>query len=109
MHMIGLLLSTAYYIQNIISRDHGCCCIHTFIAAYTHLLPKCAWPLQVPEGVDWAAVVKNAMDTYNLEIAGGLGSTAGKIWRVGLMGMKFALLCLAEFSWALPGFASLVS
>ena len=42
--------------------------------------------LQVPEGVDWAAVVKNAMDTYSVEIAGGLGPTVGKVWRVGIMG-----------------------
>ena len=42
--------------------------------------------VQVPEGVDWAAVVKNAMDKYSLEISGGLGGTAGKVWRVGLMG-----------------------
>jgi alanine-glyoxylate transaminase/serine-glyoxylate transaminase/serine-pyruvate transaminase len=27
--------------------------------------------IKVPEGVDWAKVVKNAMDKYNLEIAGG--------------------------------------
>ncbi len=40
---------------------------------------------QVPEGVDWAAVVKNAMDKYNVEIAGGLGPTAGRVWRVGLL------------------------
>jgi aspartate aminotransferase-like enzyme len=39
----------------------------------------------VPDGVDWAAVVKNAMDKYNVEIAGGLGPTAGKVWRVGIM------------------------
>ena len=50
--------------------------------------------LQVPEGVDWAAVVKNAMDTYNLEIAGGLGGTAGKIWRVGLMGRNAQPACV---------------
>lgn len=31
-------------------------------------------------------MVKNAMDVYSLEIAGGLGGTAGKIWRVGIMG-----------------------
>lgn len=43
---------------------------------------------QVPEGVDWAALVKNAMDTYSLEIAGGLGPTVGKIWRVGIMGFN---------------------
>lgn len=29
--------------------------------------------IKVPEGVDWAALVKNAMDKFNLEIAGGLG------------------------------------
>jgi alanine-glyoxylate transaminase/serine-glyoxylate transaminase/serine-pyruvate transaminase len=40
---------------------------------------------QVPEGVDWAAVVKNAMDTYSVELAGGLGPTVGKVWRVGIM------------------------
>lgn len=44
------------------------------------------YALQVPEGVDWAAVVKNAMDTYSVEIAGGLGPTVGKVWRVGIMG-----------------------
>jgi len=27
-----------------------------------------------------------SQDTYNVEIAGGLGPTAGKIWRVGIMG-----------------------
>jgi alanine-glyoxylate transaminase/serine-glyoxylate transaminase/serine-pyruvate transaminase len=27
--------------------------------------------IKVPEGVDWAKLVKNAMDKYNLEIAGG--------------------------------------
>ncbi len=42
--------------------------------------------MQVPAGVDWAAVVKNAMDKYNVEIAGGLGPTAGLVWRIGLMG-----------------------
>ncbi|GAB4822529.1 hypothetical protein N2152v2_009575 [Parachlorella kessleri] len=41
---------------------------------------------QVPEGVDWAALSKNAMDKYSVEIAGGLGPTIGKVWRVGLMG-----------------------
>ena len=42
--------------------------------------------IKVPEGVDWAAVVKNAMDKYEVEIAGGLGPTVGKVWRIGLMG-----------------------
>jgi alanine-glyoxylate transaminase / serine-glyoxylate transaminase / serine-pyruvate transaminase len=42
--------------------------------------------IKVPPGVDWAAVVKNAMDKYSCEIAGGLGPSAGKVWRIGLMG-----------------------
>lgn len=42
--------------------------------------------IKVPDGVDWAAILKNAMDKYNVEIAGGLGPTMGKVWRVGLLG-----------------------
>jgi alanine-glyoxylate transaminase / serine-glyoxylate transaminase / serine-pyruvate transaminase len=42
--------------------------------------------IKVPAGVDWAAVVKNAMDKFNVEIAGGLGPTVGQVWRIGLMG-----------------------
>lgn len=44
--------------------------------------------IKVPEGVDWAAVCKEAMDTYAVEIAGGLGPSVGKVWRVGLMGFN---------------------
>ena len=44
------------------------------------------WWMQVPEGVDWAAVNANAMSKYSVEIAGGLGGTVGKAWRVGIMG-----------------------
>lgn len=39
--------------------------------------------IAVPEGVDWAALCKLAMDKYSVEIAGGLGPTAGKIWCAG--------------------------
>lgn len=50
----------------------------------------CAVPLsadlQIPDGVDWSAIIKLAMDKYNVEISGGLGGSAGKVWRVGLMG-----------------------
>lgn len=53
---------------------------------------------QVPEGVDWAAVVKNAMDKYNVEIAGGLGPTAGKVWRVGIMVQYAPPLMSATFT-----------
>lgn len=40
----------------------------------------------VPDGVDAKDVQKYLMDNYGIEIAGGLGQFAGKIWRVGLMG-----------------------
>ena len=36
--------------------------------------------------MDILALNKLAMDKYNVEIAGGLGPTVGKVWRVGIMG-----------------------
>ena len=49
------------------------------------LLKGCGAAQQVPEGVDCLALCKNAMDKYSVEIAGGLGPSAGKVWRVGIM------------------------
>lgn len=40
----------------------------------------------IPEGVDEAEVRKRLLNEYNIEIGGGLGPYAGKIWRIGLMG-----------------------
>lgn len=40
----------------------------------------------IPDGVDEALVRKRLLNEYNIEIGGGLGPYAGKIWRVGLMG-----------------------
>ena len=42
--------------------------------------------VRIPEGVDEALVRKRLLDEYNIEIGGGLGPYAGKIWRIGLMG-----------------------
>jgi len=42
--------------------------------------------VKIPEGVDDAAVRKELRSTYKIEIGAGLGSLAGKIWRIGLMG-----------------------
>ena len=42
--------------------------------------------VRVPAGVDAAAVSRRLLSEYNVEIAGGLGDLAGKVWRVGLMG-----------------------
>lgn len=40
----------------------------------------------VPKGIDEAAIRKRLLTEYNIEIGGGLGAFAGKIWRIGLMG-----------------------
>ena len=42
--------------------------------------------ITVPEGVDEAAVRKALLSDFNIEIGGGLGPLAGKVWRIGLMG-----------------------
>ncbi len=39
-----------------------------------------------PEGTDEAKVRSELLTRYNLEIGSGLGTMAGKIWRIGLMG-----------------------
>lgn len=40
----------------------------------------------IPEGIDGKAVAATLLKEYNLEIGGGLGELAGKVWRIGLMG-----------------------
>ena len=40
----------------------------------------------IPAGVDDAAVRRRLLDEHGIEIGGGLGPLAGKIWRIGLMG-----------------------
>ncbi|MEO5373984.1 MAG: alanine--glyoxylate aminotransferase family protein [Alphaproteobacteria bacterium] len=42
----------------------------------------------VPEGVDEAAVRGRLLNDFGIEIGAGLGSLAGRIWRVGLMGQS---------------------
>jgi alanine-glyoxylate transaminase/serine-glyoxylate transaminase/serine-pyruvate transaminase len=42
--------------------------------------------VKVPAGIDDAKVRSYLLETYNLEIGGGLGALKGKVWRVGLMG-----------------------
>lgn len=50
-----------------------------------HRLPELttAW---LPEGADDAALRKALLETYGIEVGGGLGDFAGKAWRIGLMG-----------------------
>lgn len=42
--------------------------------------------VRVPEGVDEVAVRKRLLDEHGIEIAGGFGPLAGKIFRIGVMG-----------------------
>ena len=42
--------------------------------------------VRVPAGVDAGRVVKALLTDHQIEIGGGLGELAGKVWRVGLMG-----------------------
>ena len=48
-----------------------------------------SWTLnavRAPEGVSEAAVRRQLLAEFNMEIGAGLGPLAGRIWRVGLMG-----------------------
>jgi alanine-glyoxylate transaminase/serine-glyoxylate transaminase/serine-pyruvate transaminase len=42
--------------------------------------------ITVPAGVDEGAVRKSLLAEHDIEIGGGLGPLAGKVWRIGLMG-----------------------
>jgi len=42
--------------------------------------------VRIPDGVDGKAIARKLLDEHNIEIGGGLGELAGKVWRIGLMG-----------------------
>lgn len=50
-----------------------------------HRLPSLTTP-RLPDGLDEAALRLRLLTDYNIEIAGGFGPLAGKVWRIGLMG-----------------------
>ena len=58
--------------------------------------------VKIPEGIEDLAVRRKLMADYHIEIGGGLGMFAGKVWRIGLMGEGaresnvFALLSALE-------------
>jgi alanine-glyoxylate transaminase/serine-glyoxylate transaminase/serine-pyruvate transaminase len=43
---------------------------------------------QLPDGLDELAIRKALLNEYNIEVAGGFGPLAGKVWRIGLMGFS---------------------
>ena len=68
----------------------------TFIVPEDERLPQLN-TVSIPDGVDEAAVRAALLQQFNLEIGAGLGSLAGKVWRIGLMGYasnpRNVLLC----------------
>jgi alanine-glyoxylate transaminase/serine-glyoxylate transaminase/serine-pyruvate transaminase len=59
--------------------------------------------VRAPQGVDEASVRKTLLRTFNLEVGAGLGTLAGKIWRVGLMGASSTPQTVLQFMGALEG------
>jgi alanine-glyoxylate transaminase/serine-glyoxylate transaminase/serine-pyruvate transaminase len=55
------------------------------LVAPEHRLPSLN-TIRVPEGIDDARLRGYLLESFNLEIGGGLGALKGKVWRVGLMG-----------------------
>jgi alanine-glyoxylate transaminase/serine-glyoxylate transaminase/serine-pyruvate transaminase len=64
----------------------------------SHCLPMLN-AIQIPDGVNDAAVRSQLLNEFGIEIGGGLGSMKGKVWRIGLMGetssQRNVLVCLA--------------
>jgi alanine-glyoxylate transaminase/serine-glyoxylate transaminase/serine-pyruvate transaminase len=54
-----------------------------------HRLPELTTvrvPEQLPAGMDEAGVRRILLERYGIEVGGGLGAYAGKVWRIGCMG-----------------------
>ena len=62
--------------------------------------------VRIPDGVDDMQVRQRLLRSYGLEIGGGLGELAGKVWRVGLMGessrSEYVLALLSALEQVLP-------
>ncbi|OXU27396.1 hypothetical protein TSAR_013941 [Trichomalopsis sarcophagae] len=58
-----------------------------FVKQPQHRL-KTVTAIMLPNGVEAQPIIRYAMDRYNLEFSGGLGPTAGKVIRIGLMGVN---------------------
>ena len=54
-------------------------------AADGHRLPDLT-TVWLPDGLDDAAARRRLLDDFGIEVGGGLGEFAGKVWRIGLMG-----------------------
>ena len=57
-------------------------------------------PERLPRGGE-AALRRTLLDRYGIEIGGGLGKLAGKVWRVGLMGENARVITVEALLFAL--------
>ncbi len=77
-----------------------------FIVEEAHRLPQLN-AVSIPAGLDDALVRSRLLNEYNLEIGAGLGTLAGKVWRIGLMGhscrAENILLCVGALEAVLSG------
>ncbi len=69
-----------------------------------HRLPELT-TVTIPDGLDDASARRELLDRYGIEIGGGLGPVAGKVWRIGAMGhtarernARLLLAALAELT-----------
>jgi len=53
-----------------------------------HLRLPTLTTVRIPEGVDGKAFSLHLLNTQGIEVGGGLGALAGKVWRIGLMGFN---------------------
>ncbi len=53
-----------------------------------HLRLPTLTTVRIPEGVDGKAFCLHLLNTHGIEVGGGLGALAGKVWRIGLMGFN---------------------
>ncbi|WP_339859783.1 alanine--glyoxylate aminotransferase family protein [Pseudohongiella acticola] len=69
--------------------------------------------VEIPTGIDEAAVRRHLLQSWNLEIGAGLGSLATKVWRIGLMGhaanQQNVLLCLSALGSTLQSMGAAVN
>jgi len=66
--------------------------------------------VRIPEGVDGKAFTQHLLNRHGIEVGGGLGALAGKVWRIGLMGFNSTpenvATLLNLFETELPAFRS---
>lgn len=77
-----------------------------YVVDEAHRLPQLN-SVYLPEGVDDASTRQQLLQQYNLEVGGGLGALAGKVWRIGLMGYSAknenVALCLKALQETIEG------